>query len=137
VLELQPQYLRIFHTFSVHYFYFKNYCHVCMHLYLYSMFIIWYCTRRVQFSLVGNQWGSAMGWTSRIWKLAIARDYLFPKISRWALWPTQPSIQWVQWAVSPELKWPGYEGAHLPPSIARWRRVELYVSSSRIPLWHV
>lgn len=114
VLELQPQYLRIFRTFSIHESYFKNYCHVCIYVYIHNLFIICHCTRRV---CNFHQWGSAMGWTIRVWKLAGAGDYLFPKISR----PpqlTQPRIHWVEWALSPELKWPGYEGDHTPLSIA-------------------
>lgn len=38
VLELQTQYSKIFHTFSIHDFYFKNYCHMCIYVYIYTIY---------------------------------------------------------------------------------------------------
>jgi hypothetical protein len=68
-----------------------------------------------------------------------ARDFLFFKMSRPALGPTQPPIQWVLGILSLSMKQLGCGVDHSAPSNAKVKNewMELYLYSPFVASWHV
>jgi hypothetical protein len=68
------------------------------------------------------------GW-SRVKIAARARDFLFPKVSRPALGPTQPPDWQVLGVLSPNVRWPWHEVDQSPPSRAEVMNEWTYIST--------
>jgi hypothetical protein len=61
--------------------------------------------------------------------------FLFTTVSRTALRPTQPPIQWVLGDLSLGAERLGFEADHSPPSSAKAKNAQSYISTPNMPSW--